>query len=62
MSGPGIGGWEILIFLLNCGVPVAVLFLAFYWLKNRLDNLHREQVELRQQVEELKQRLGSGLQ
>jgi hypothetical protein len=59
VSGPGIGGWEVLILLVNCGVPVAVLLLAFIWLKNRLDGLHREQVELRQQVEEIKQRLGS---
>jgi hypothetical protein len=58
----GMGGWEFLIILLYCGIPVAVLVLAFYWLKNRLDNLHREQVELRQQLEEIKQRLDSGLQ
>jgi uncharacterized membrane protein YciS (DUF1049 family) len=55
MSFGGIGGWEFLIILLNCGIPVAILVLAFVWLKNRLDNLHREQVE------EIKKQLGSQL-
>jgi uncharacterized membrane protein YciS (DUF1049 family) len=61
MSVGGIGGWELLIILFNCGIPVVILVLAFVWLKIQLDNLHKEQMELRQQVEEIKKQLGSRL-
>lgn len=57
MGVGGLGGWEVLLLLLNCGIPLGLLALAFYWLNRRFDRLHQENVELRQQVQELRQQL-----
>jgi CHASE3 domain sensor protein len=57
MGFGGLGGWEVLLLLLNCGVPLGLLALAFYWLNQRFNRLHQENIELRQQVQELRQQL-----